>query len=74
MRSGTCMRCGSKTVYSKTNGVNSSGGIYVYTGAITRVVPFVTFMCSTCGYFENYVADARKLEEVAQKWDRVLVS
>jgi hypothetical protein len=73
MRNGTCPSCHATTVYSKPGGVGISDRpvIHVYTGAISRAVPFVSFVCTTCGYFENFIADANKLAEVAQKWQPV---
>jgi predicted nucleic-acid-binding Zn-ribbon protein len=73
MRNGVCPRCGSATVYSQAGGVHVSGGerIYVPTSRIDKAVPFVSFVCTTCGYFENYIADQNKLTEVAQKWQKV---
>jgi hypothetical protein len=29
------------------------------------------YICSTCGYFEIYIADQKKLNDVAQKWEKV---
>ena len=29
--------------------------------------------CTTCGYHENYISDAKKLSEAAQKWPKVPV-
>ena len=29
------------------------------------------YHCMTCGYFERYITDRGKLDEVAQKWEKV---
>jgi hypothetical protein len=29
------------------------------------------YVCTTCGYFETYIAEQGKLNEVAQKWEKV---
>ena len=70
MRDGQCPKCNSKTVYSKQGGVGSTH-IHVYTGILSVPVEILSFVCTTCGYFENYIADENKLADVAQKWDKV---
>ncbi len=72
MRNGQCPKCNSKTVYSKRGGVGSTH-IHVYTGILSVAVEFDAFVCTTCGYFENYIANEDKLKDVAQKWDKVPV-
>lgn len=73
MRNGVCRACGSQTVYSKTYGVKIGEvqGVYVQTSMMTMAVPYVSFVCSSCGYFENYIAEPKKLAEVAAKWTKV---
>jgi len=73
MRNGFCSKCSSATVYSKAGGVGISdnGQIHVYTGRISKAVPYVSFVCTTCGYFENYIADRDKLADVAKNWAKV---
>ena len=29
------------------------------------------YVCTACGLVESYIADQAKLEEIAQRWDRV---
>lgn len=76
MRNGKCSKCNSPTVYQQTGGIyfDSRNAFHVYTGAFDMTVPYVSFICASCGYFENYVADANKLAEVAQKWQKVNVT
>lgn len=76
MKNGHCSSCESMTVHVKTGGVGfgSSDKIYVYTSAATRAVPMTTYVCTTCGYFESYIADVKKLAEVAKNWPRVPVA
>jgi len=31
----------------------------------------VTFICTSCGYFESFITDQKKLNEVAQSWAKV---
>jgi hypothetical protein len=46
-------------------------GVFIYTSILTRPSPLVTFICSTCGYFEHYVNDPGKLAEVAKTWVKI---
>jgi hypothetical protein len=70
MRSGQCPKCSAATVYTKAGGVGDSH-IHVHTSLISIPVPVVSFVCATCGYFEQYIADAEKLADVARKWEHV---
>ena len=75
MRNGTCPSCGSTTIYSRPGGakITETGHIRIITGsaARSRPVPYVSYVCTTCGLFENYLANADKLAEVAQTWQKV---
>ena len=71
MNSGTCPRCQSSNVFKKRKGVNYDRGVYVYTGIMTSASPFVSYVCTGCGYFENYITDRDKLADVAAQWQRV---
>jgi predicted nucleic-acid-binding Zn-ribbon protein len=74
MKNGKCPKCGSATVHSKTNGIafgNSNGRVDVISSMLTRPSPAIAFVCITCGYFENYIADPGKLAEVAKTWQKV---
>jgi ribosomal protein S27AE len=73
MRNGKCPKCGKPTVYAKQRGMSfGDGGIHVYTGAmISKPVPVDHYLCTSCGYFEAYVADPEKLSAVAQSWTKV---
>ena len=74
MRNGQCPKCHSATVYSKSDGIYfySPTRFSVDTGSFERA-PYVAFICTSCGYFENYVADQHKLDEVAKTWPKVPV-
>ncbi|HEX8457981.1 MAG TPA: hypothetical protein VF656_11845 [Pyrinomonadaceae bacterium] len=74
MRDGKCRSCGALTVFAKQNGLQvggHSGGVFIYTSWATMPAPAVAFVCTSCGYFEHYVIDRKKLEEVARTWTRV---
>ena len=74
MKNGTCPKCGSATVYSKTEGLKyavAKGVVFVHTSFMTMPSSAVSYICTTCGYFENYIADKNKLAEVAENWQKV---
>ena len=71
MRNGKCSKCGSTTVYAQSKGVGGVNGVELTIGIFARAVNVTSFVCTTCGYFENYIADTKKLAEVAQKWPKV---
>jgi predicted RNA-binding Zn-ribbon protein involved in translation (DUF1610 family) len=73
MRSGYCPKCHSTTIYRKEAGIifsnNPAFTVRVrWTDLFTR---YFSYVCSSCGYFENYIADPEKLKKVAQKWQKV---
>ena len=74
MREGKCSRCGSNTVYARQNGLQigeHSQGVIIFTSWLTTPTPTVTFICTSCGYFESFITDQKKLNEVAQSWAKV---
>ncbi len=71
MNSGTCPKYQSSNVFRKKKGIDYSRGIYAHTGIVTSASPHVSYVCTDCGYFENYIDDRAKLEAVANKWERV---
>ena len=75
MRNGICPKCGTATVYSKVEGIKYVAGkrgvVLIHTSRITMPSPAIAYVCTTCGYFENYIADQRKLSEVAENWQQV---
>jgi hypothetical protein len=72
MKDGTCPRCQAKTVYAQRNGIYSGrGSPYVKTGAMNAASPVDSYLCTTCGYYENYVVDPPKLAEVARLWKHI---
>ena len=74
MRNGICPKCGAATVYSKAEGLKyavAKGVVFVHTSRMTMPSPAVAYICTTCGYFENYITDPGKLSGVAKNWQKV---
>ena len=73
MKSGTCPKCKNQTVYKSKSGIGyrRKNAFYVFTSTLTMPTPTEDYVCTACGYFETYIADQGKLNEVAQKWEKV---
>ena len=72
MKNGKCDKCGSSTVHTLVNGFAPGGRReYLGFGGAYSAVDVQSFLCTTCGYYENYVTDQKRLAEVAQKWPAV---
>jgi predicted nucleic-acid-binding Zn-ribbon protein len=69
LRTGVCPKCRATTVYKKAEGVGFAERVVVRTGWLNAPSRYDSYICTTCGYFENYIADRGKLEEVARRWD-----
>ncbi|MGC9397154.1 MAG: hypothetical protein ACP5J4_20105, partial [Anaerolineae bacterium] len=62
------------TVFSKAEGLKyavAKGVVFVHTSRMTMPSPAIAYICTTCGYFENYIADPGKLTAVAKNWQKV---
>lgn len=79
MQNGTCPNCSAATVYLLTNGVEigAPDGVYVSktaSGGTQRHMSSVnSYVCTTCGYMQHYLADAAVLAEIEQSpnWTQV---
>ena len=74
MRSGYCPKCQAPTVYRKWDGIyQGARRVYVTTGNwIVVPSPADCYICTRCGYFEQYVADAQKMAEITNTWEKVI--
>ena len=73
MRNGICLKCGAGTIFSQTNGVGGRNGVAVSIGFSLESTEVTSFVCTTCGYFENYFTDQKQLSNLMQKWQKVPV-
>ncbi len=72
MKNGTCPKCGSSNVFMNEKGIYWHDGMRVNTGSTNWGSPkYESYICTDCGFFENYIIDAKELTRVAQKWKRV---
>lgn len=68
MKSGQCPKCGSSEVYRKTRGALEEGVSISLWAAAT----LDTYICTNCGYIENYVLDDSNFTKIVKKWDKVI--
>ena len=73
MKNGKCPKCDSTNIFKQDRGawMGENGGLYVQTGFATKASDFESYVCVDCGYFENYIIDKGKLQEVQKKWAKV---
>ncbi len=72
MKNGTCPRCNSSNVFKKTKGAYFGNGMLTVGSSFDIMgSEFESYVCTECGYFENYILDKPKLQEVQQKWTKV---
>jgi len=76
MKNGKCIKCGATTVYTQPNGIawENQAGVYVKGLAwLAKPHPVDTYVCTQCGYFENYLPDKNILQKITEsdKWKKV---
>ncbi len=72
MKDGICPKCHSTNVFTKERGTWWGEGLRLSTRFMDKVdLHYQTYICTECGYFENYVTDKDELAKVAEKWERV---
>jgi hypothetical protein len=73
MKSGTCPKCGSTTVYSQPGGLGfaNQASIYIYAGRTSGPSTTRAYVCATCGYYEVYLTDKDFLADAAKAWSKV---
>jgi predicted nucleic-acid-binding Zn-ribbon protein len=69
---GVCPKCGSSEVYRRRGGMASSHGVFLLL-SLLRYLEIDTYVCTNCGYIENYTADKYRLPEIVcnKKWEHV---
>lgn len=69
MKNGQCPKCGSREIYASTSsgGVGDGFSLHVLLGeGMHPTRDWQTFLCASCGYFENYLLDEGKIERIVE--------
>jgi predicted nucleic-acid-binding Zn-ribbon protein len=69
---GQCPKCDSSEVYCRRGGMAAESGVYLVIGFL-NYLEIQTYVCTNCGYIENYTADKSHLRDIVRspKWNRV---
>lgn len=73
MQNGKCLNCGSNQVFKSVNGI-ISGDKQVYVRHLSRFTPGsdkITYICTNCGYYANFIPDKSILNKITEKWEKV---
>jgi glutaredoxin-related protein len=73
MKNGYCPKCESLKIYLKRNGIADFEGLKVTASTVGWKHPVVydSYLCTNCGFFENYIVDKKKLSTVEEIWNKV---
>lgn len=66
-----CPKCGSHDIIRVPDNQNrhaSGNNIYTSTFTLVRKIPVIRYVCSNCGYVENYVEQQSQRDEIKQKF------
>ena len=69
MKNGHCPKCNSQEIYASHGGGGIGGGFSVHILQGESMSPtreWQTFLCASCGYFENYLLDEGKIARIVE--------
>src|SRR5688500_7704740 len=69
MKNGQCPKCNSREVYSSIDGGGIGDGFSVQVldgDSMKSTRQWQTFLCVTCGYYENYLLDGTKIARIVE--------
>lgn len=67
MKNGHCPNCDSPEIYATVDGGGIGDGFSIhvrYDESMSPTREWQTFLCATCGYFENYLLDETKIARI----------
>ncbi len=74
MKSGRCPKCNSTDVFKRENGLSMGGHtttLSIFGGSLGMPAACESYVCTNCGYFENYIITRERLDDVRNKWSKV---
>lgn len=68
MKNGICLKCDSPTVYVSEMGFQQERYLMPLGGMLDGVMPVTrrNYVCTNCGYFEEYLVERAALEKIAE--------
>lgn len=72
MKKGKCIKCGSNNIYRTEKGIGGNDlAVLKKSSWMSSTSSTTTYLCTDCGYFENYISDSGDLEKVKGVWEKV---
>jgi hypothetical protein len=75
MQDGICPNCKATTIFMQKNGIQfgEADGVYIFASAAASVSKINSYVCTSCGYFQNFLAAPEMLAKISasDKWTRV---
>jgi predicted nucleic-acid-binding Zn-ribbon protein len=79
MKSGQCPKCNSREVYASLDGGGIGDGFSLHvleSGSMAPTRKWQTFLCVSCGYYENYLLDEVKIAHIVEDpqkagWEKI---
>lgn len=72
MKKGKCIKCSSSNVYRADRGIGGNDCILLKSLSWSSVTSsYMTYICTDCGYYENYISNKGDLEKVKGIWEKV---
>jgi predicted nucleic-acid-binding Zn-ribbon protein len=68
-KTGECPKCGRKNIYF--NDRKMKGGQRNWLSFGFSSVFINTYICTDCGYIEDYISDSTKFEKIRDKWKKL---
>lgn len=72
-----CPKCSSEKMFMRARGVGTDTNLYVGMGiAMNSTSDWVTYLCTNCGYFENFITKREWLDKITadpqgMRWKKV---
>ena len=72
MKSGTCPKCGSDSIFCRSQGIGGKS-IPVKAGRASWPADQTSYVCTDCGYFEQYLDDEGTLGKIEDEdnWTKI---
>jgi predicted nucleic-acid-binding Zn-ribbon protein len=74
MKKGQCLKCKSENVVASQGkgGVGADSALPILFGKYFANTPkWTTYLCLDCGYYENYIEDRAKLDQIGSDLEKM---